>query len=278
MKLYFVEKFSEGDSDLQLEAMREFFTFTELKDADAIYCASIVQMHKALAAQAESQLPLVVYCWDYYKWAHEGKHKGGGDWPAYAAFLKKADLIIVPSEGQQLRLKELLKLDSVVVHSGIRQWDMPVSDGGFILDPLRYYHHDENFMWAEQAAAQLGIPIIHSEHGYNDEEFKKLLASCTFMTSCVREASTGGLSLMEGMWMGKMSLLSDSPYMGGFDYCGPFALYFKHDSFEDLVVQMKWMWENRPKVNLKEAREYMEENFSYRAMAKGLYENIHRII
>lgn len=273
MNIYFVEKFSEGDTDRQIEGMKKYFTFTNLKGADVIYCASISVMKEATAAKVESGKPLVVYCWDYYKWAHEGKHESH-NWGKYRDFLRQANLVIVPSKAQQLRLKELLNLDSVVVKSGIPVYEHEVTDGNFILDPLRYYP-DENAKWAEKAAEILGIPIIHSEHGYSEVEFRKLVASCTFMTSCVREASTGGLTLMEGLWLGKLSLVSDSPYMGAKDYLGAYGTYFKHEDFNDLVRNMKEMWEYRVSYKkTRHIRKYMRDEFSYESMAHNLHESI----
>lgn len=270
--MHFVEKFTEGDKDLQLEAMRKYFDFVPLGEAEVIFCGSISMMSQAQTAKSNSSKPLVNYCWDYYKWAHEGK-AFQGNWMAYAGFLKHSDLVFVPSASQKLRLKELLSVDSVVVKSGAPTFEHEVTDGNFILDPVRYYP-EENRTWAEDAARLLGIPIIHSEHQYSLEQFRKLVASCTFMTSCFREASTGGLSLIEGLWLGKQSLVSDSPYMGAVDYVGEYGVYFKHDDFNDLVAKMKMMWENRVRIDVTQAREYIMESCSYESMARNIFKHI----
>lgn len=276
MRTHFVEKFTEGDKDAQLEAMRAAgFEFVPLEDAELLYCASIAKMDEAIRAKRNRNLPLAVYCWDYYLWAH-GQVNMSGDWNRYADFLRMADLIFVPSEGQKRRLKELLDLDSVVVHTGIPVYEMETSDGGYILDPVRYYP-EENRTWAEDAAKELGIPIIHSEHGYSQEEFRKLVANCTFLTCAYREASTGGLSLMEGLYLGKPSLVSDSPYMGASDYLGPLGNYFRFDDFENLKLRMKWMWDNRPFIPLDLARSRVAM-FSYEAMATNLYEQCQSLL
>lgn len=262
IKLHFIEKFSEGDTDRQLLAMKEVFDFVPPEEADVFYLASIFKLQEAMVLQANYKKPLVVYCWDYYLWNH-----GKGIWDKYAAFLKRANLILVPSAAQQLRLKELLGLDSVVVKTGIPIYEEEVTDGNFILDPVRYYP-EENEKWAEKAAEELGIPLIHSEHQYSASEFQKLVASCTFLTCAYREASTGGLSLMEGLNLGKPSLVSNSPYMGAVDYLGDKGYYFQYNDFEDLKKQMKMLWETRPKVD---GKKHMEE-FSYQNMAKNLCE------
>lgn len=269
-KLHFVENFSEGDTDQQLEAMKKVFQLVDAFEADVLLCASIFKLQEAMMLKAMHQKPVVVYCWDYYKWAHEGMEPL---WQRYAAFMRHADLILVPSSTQQLRLKELLGLDSVVVKTGILTYDHDVTDGNFILDPLRYYPEEQS-KWAEKAALELGIPIIHSEHRYNQEEFRKLVASCTFMTTCVSEASTGALTLMEGLWLGKTSLFSDSPYQGANDYVGEFGHTFKDGDYEDLKKQMLKLWTKRPKVNIVKARQYMNTNFSFEKMASDMRDAI----
>lgn len=273
IKLYFVEKFTEGDKDQQLDAMRQYFTFVELDQADAIFCASVVSMEKAIMAHNETKKPLAIYCWDYYLFAHDGRHTGW-NWKRYAELMAQADIIFVPSQAQQLRLKELLGLDSVAVKTGILTYEHEITDAGFILDPLRYYP-DEQAKWPEQAAKELGIPIIHSEHQYSQEEFRKLVASCTFMTCAVPEASTGGLTLSEGLWLGKPSLISNSPFQGANDYLESWAYYFQYDDYQDFKNKMKEMWENKPKpTDINFLRESMRESFSFDKMAKELYENI----
>lgn len=280
LKLYFVEKFSEGDKDRQLEAMRQYFEFVSLDEADAIFCASVITMEKAILAHNESQKPLAIYCWDYYLFAHDGRHKGW-DWKRYAELMGQADIIFVPSRAQQLRLKELLGLESIVVKTGILTYEHEVTDAGFILDPLRYYPY-EQARWPEKAAAELGIPFIHSEHQYSKEEFRNLVASCTFMTCAVPEASTGGLTLSEGLWLGKASLISNSSYQGAKDYLKGWALTFQWDDYEDFKKQMKLLWDkkgfNSFQNSLYIRRDYMTKELSFDKMAKELYENIYSII
>lgn len=275
MNVHFVEKFSEGDRDEQLQAMRNHMTFTTPEKADIILCASIEQMNRALSIRNTTRKPLAVYCWDYYKWAHEGVRTGGNawEWSQYAQMLKEADVVMVPSSGQQLRLKELLGVDAVVVHTGIRTLQSPASDGGFILDPVRYYP-EENRTWAEDAAHELSIPIVHSEHQYSESDFKKLIASCSFMICAYREASTGGLTLMEGLSLGKVSLVSNSPYMGARDYVGDLGYYFQYDDFEDLKKQMHMLWTTRPVVGKVERDEHLAK-YTFDEMARKIKEALH---
>lgn len=277
LNLHMVDLASEGDIDLQIEAMKKYFDFTSSARADIIYCATINVFMQAERLKAYTKKILATYCWDYYLWAHKGQHHNW-NWRAYGQFLKACDIVFVPSNAQALRLKELLDIDAVVVHTGIKHWDLKTSDGGYILDPLRYYHQDPNWDWAEKAAKELNIPFNHSEHAYSEDDFKALVANCTFMTSCVREASTGALTLMEGLYLDKSSLVSDSPYMGAKDYLGGYGWYFKHDDYNDLVAKMKWLWDTRPKMVPGQGKEFIEDNFSFELMAKKLYENLHRLV
>lgn len=271
MKLHFVEQFSEGNTTKQKEALEKVFTLTNPTECDVIFCASIAKMSQAQTIHTQTNKPLVVYCWDYYIWAHEGRHHSY-NWGKYADFLREADLIFVPSTSQQLRLKELLNLNSIVIHTGITTHDTPISDERFILDPVRYYP-EENRTWAEDAAKELNIPIVHSEHQYSEADFRKLLATCSFLTCAYREASTGGLSLMEGLYLGKPSLVSNSPYMGAKDYLGKYGTYFQYDDFNDLKAKMKEMWEKPQTFSIEETREYMEQ-FSYDEMARKMKEAV----
>lgn len=225
-------------------------------------------MSSAESILATYKKPLVNYCWDFYKWAHEGKHDL--PWARYADFLRKSALVIVPSSSQKLRLKEMLGIDSVVVKTSIPVYDAETSDGGYVLDPVRYYYHDPNCYWVRDACAELGIPFVHSEHGHTIEEFQKLVANCRLLTCGYIEASTGGLSLMEGLYLGKPSLVSDSPYMGARDYLGEWGNYFRYDSYADLKEKLKSLFDKPPKVDVQLSRGYINKYFSPKAMANSM--------
>jgi len=271
MKIYFVQKQSEGDTEAQLQAMREAgFEFVDLEQAEIIYCASITAMKQTLIAKDLKDIPVVVYCWDYYAWAHE-KQNMSGDWRLYAKLLQIADLILVPSQGQKRRLKELLGLKSTVVLSGATTFEQPISDERYILNPLREYP-EENNGWVEKAAKELEIPVVTTNHGLTYDEYQYTVAKCSFIASVYREASTGGLSLIEGLWLGKPSLISNSPYQGANDYVGKYARTFQYDSFDELKVVMKKMWDKTPVVDLLKARNYINKKLTYKVMAKNIYD------
>lgn len=239
------------------------------ENTDIIFNASVSKFIEVFTKKSQApQAKIVNYCWDYYLWAHEGKH-ANYDWKGYSKMLKESDLVLVPSKGQQKRLKELLDIDSFVVHTGIDTYEHETSDQRFVLDPVRDYPPDENCYWTRQACKELNIPIIHTEHRQNLENFRKLVSTCTFMTCGYREASTGGLSLMEGLYNGKPSLVSNSPYMGASDYLAEYGTYFQYDNYEDLKTKMKEMFENPPVFDKEKVRDYMK-NYTFASMAKEI--------
>lgn len=255
--------------------MKEVFELVPASEADVLFCASVAKVNEALALKAQYDKPLVAYCWDYYKWVHDGKGGGNFQWGKYRDFLSMCDLILVPSDGQKLRLKELLGLESVVCECSINFYEHETRDDGYVLDPVRDYP-EENLGWVKEACAELDIPYIHTEHGLTQEEFREMVSNCTFMTCGYREASTGGLSLMEGLYNGKVSLVSNSPYMGAKNYIGELGYYFQYDDFEDLKDALKMLWENRPVVDLSTARKHCAR-FTHQAFASRLNDEITKL-
>lgn len=271
MKICFVENFSETDPEgFIYELIKKGHRVSKecTADTDIIFCASIVKMNSALSLKQQyPHIPLVNYCWDFYKWAYEGKHDL--PWHRYAEYLRRGT-VMVPSTAQQRRLKEMLDLDSIVVHTSIPVYEQKVTDERFVLDPVRYYQHDPNCYWVRDACAELDIPFVHSEHQFSKEEFEKLVASCTFLTCGYVEASTGGLSLMEALWLGKPSLVSNSPYMGASDYLGEFGTYFDYKDYDDLKRKLREMFDRPPEINVQLSRRYLSQHFSPLSMANTI--------
>ena len=77
---------------------------------------------------------------------------------------------------------------------------------------------------------------MNDNHHRSEEEFQKWLAEANLLLCPYYEASTGGLSLLEGFNIGKPVLVCDSPYLGAKDYFGDNAFYFKNGDYEDLKL------------------------------------------
>lgn len=278
--MWYAKYRSEGDQIAQKQSLGKFFDYNEPGYAEVFYSASCNEIFETLRKAQEdaflgSKRPLVVhYCWDFYQWAIEDVSLHYFNHSLYLALMRECDLILVPSKAQQKRLLEF-GVKSEVVRSGVTCKDWPESDKGFILDPLRFYPVPEK-EWAIQAADELGIPMVHSEHGYKEEDWWELRASCTFTTCCVPEASTGSLTLVEALWHGKPALVSASPYQGAAEYMGPYCTTFT--DYEDLKQKMKAMWEERRQIPIKEARTYIKRNLTYDIMARNISTVVRRYL
>lgn len=281
MKICFQDKSIGGikltNTDF-VDYLRQHHTVTETCDEtyDLIFNMSAFEFQRAEAvSQKYPHIPVVNYVWDYYLFAHEGKH--WYNWKPYAEFLKKSKLIIVPSSSQQLRLKELLGLDSVVVKTGHKMFEAEVSDKGYVLDHMRWYP-ETNERWIVNGCDEQKIPVMHPDHKFDRSLFEQTIANCRFLACGYQEASTGGLTILEGLWLGKPTLLSNSPYQGGRDYLGDWATYFQWDDYEDCKKKLKEMYENPPKIDIEKARKYILENFTYEIMAKNLEAQFQNIL
>ena len=260
-------------------------TTTNLDDTcDFLWNASVLRyLVSDVTANKYPNALVINYVWDFYEWAWEGKRKNEiYNWKEYGEYLKGSDEVWCPGEGTAKRLKEYLDIDAVVLHTGVSVEDRKTSDGGYVLNHLREYP-EQNFGWAEKACKELGIEYHWPNHGLELEDWKDEIANCRFMICEYMEASTGGLTLLEGLWNGKPSLISDSPYQGGNEYLGPYANTFKWNSYKDCKEQIKKMWDNPPKIDIPEARKFIDTNFSQKTFAlkiadrlKYLYENRRR--
>ena len=273
MKIAWIDKFSEADATEVIKEL-EILGVEVVDNPDSstrfVICGSIMKQDRA--AELIREYDIIAYCWDFYKWAKEGKH-AYLNWGKYEALLRKCTDVWVPSSSQQLRLSEW-DIPSHIIHTAIKVYDHEVNDKGVIIDPVRWYEHDPNCYWVKDACEELGLPFFHTEHQLSYEDFKVAVHNSRFMTCGYIEASTGGLTLIEGLWNGKPSLVSDSPYMGAKDYLGKFGTYFKHSDFNDLKEKLSMMYHDPPQINVEEAREYIRENFSAKTMARKIKERL----
>lgn len=159
-----------------------------------------------------------------------------------------------------------------VIKTYIPYYDMPTSDGGYILNPLRRLP-DRNLDVFERACDELGLPYHSTDHQLNQDDFKKEVANCRFICIPFHENSTGGLSLIEGYYLGKPALVSNSPWQSGVEYIGDRATYFQWDDFEDLKNKLKDMYENTPKV-APDHKEWVKENYSREVMGRKIHERL----
>lgn len=259
-----------------LEKLGHTVVFNKLDPSFDILFGSSISAQRLIAKLHNSfpDVPMYNYNWDVYEWAYKSWPSGifPYDLNQYADLMRESKAVICPSESVVLRNKEFFGIPehkSPIVRSFFRQLEIDesaVSDEGFVYMPLRQIP-DINLNWFESAVKELGIPSKVSDKSLSEEDYKKVLATCTFLVCPWFEASTGGLSLLEGRRLGKGVLFSDSPYMGANDYFGEEATRFKYDDYEDFKRQLEFMWENR---NYGKPSEEFFNQFSPETMAEKL--------
>jgi hypothetical protein len=115
------------------------------------------------------------------------------------------------------------------------------------------------------------------EHNLPYEEYQDLVASCSFLVNHYQEASTGGLALLEGYYLGKPCLITDSEWNGARDYFGNRATYFRHGSMPNFKHWLRRMWECKPVVQ-PDHRQWIVQNYSSQRMIRNMLERINAYI
>jgi len=201
-------------------------------------------------------IPIISLTLDFYKTVWTAPNPHGYNWKLYKHYLNKSKELWCISNEVILRMKEegidANKCKLMKLWARFFDYKEKVADKGYILSPLRPYKWDKNYGWLEKACQELNIPLFLSNHKLSEEEFRKTIADCSFMCCDMHEASTGGLTLLEGLNLGKVSVVSDSPYMGASDYLGNLAIYFNDNSYENFKETIKTTWENRPVLDPNE--------------------------
>lgn len=241
---------------------------------DFILCSSHSQTDKMVAAhKAYPDIPIINYHWDIYEW-HKKQHY---DWDLYGKYLAKSIDIWCPSEEVILRTEEYFGLGSLchIIKTFARFFEYDdVQDKRYVFQPMRAYHHDRNYGWTQKACKELGIPLVESMHKLSQEDFEKTIAHCSFLLCEYYEASTGGLTLLEGHRLGKEVLVCDSDYMGARDYFGDRAHYFKHDDYEDFKKQILHLWDSKSSLDRQDCEKFTDQ-YSLDLMVDKMTQRLH---
>jgi len=205
-------------------------------------------------------IPMVNLTLDLYKTVWTAPNPHNYDWQKYKDFLNKSVELWCLSDEVVLRMEEegIDPKTCKVMKIWARFFDYggEIVDNRYILKTIRPYKYDKNYGWLERACSELDIPLKQPNHQASEEEYQKLLAECSFMCCDYHETSTGGLGLMEGYNLGKLSVISDSPYQGAKDYLGDNAIYFDDNNYEDFKRVIKETWENTPTTDLKKCQAF----------------------
>ena len=223
-------------------------------------------------------IPIVNLTLDFYKTVWHAPNPHGYDWAKYRSYLHKCVELWCISNEVITRMKEegvepdrcrLMK-----IWARLFDYEGEVVDKRYVLNAMRPYVADKNYGWLKRACSELQIPVVEPNHGLSEEEFQKLIAECSFMCTEYHEMSTGGLTLLEGYKLGKVSVVSDSPYEGARDYLGDRAIYFDDNSYEDFKRVIKETWDNTPTLNRKECEEFCDAHPTKEDMVDQMIERL----
>ena len=249
------------------------------KNCDFIICASHSQINVLeYYHRMYPSIPIINYNWDLYEWIWANPR--GYDWQKYGHFLKKSREIWVPSEEVSMRSQEYFgvghKCKTIQTFARFFEADeKDIFDKRYIYNPLRSIP-DRNYGWLKKVCETNDIPLFSSNHRLSEEEFKKSILECSFMVCEYYEASTGGLTLLEGYYHGKPCIISDSPYMGAKEYLGDNAIYFKHDSYENFEKVILNTWNNTPLLDTAETKQIFN-HLTVEAMVEKMIERMEAI-
>jgi hypothetical protein len=203
-------------------------------------------------------VPMINYNWDLYGWV-DIDSTAGYNWKGYGELLKKSLEIWTPSQEVNLRTEEFFGLGAkckiIKTYARFFDYQAEVKDKRYVYQPVRHYTADKNFGLLKKACLELNIPLYESLHSLPESDFQKVIAECSFLVCEYHEASTGGLTLLEGHRLGKPVIVSNSKYMGARDYFGERAIYFD-DDYESLKNTLQKTWNDTPKLDVEECRKF----------------------
>lgn len=203
---------------------------------DLAFCGSIFRADAVRESWPKSK-PVVHYNWDLYP--HVVETRTEYDWKTYLLDLRAATAVLVPNRGTAYRTEQMTgRKDSRVVLAPVKLWKpyrlMGVRGRNrlpppreYALDVMREYPWDKGSTYPHKACQDIGMKLVRTQTRTEWEEFKWLVANAAVLVSTCDEASTGGLTLLEGYAHGVPVVASDSELNGASEYFGDRATYFR---------------------------------------------------
>jgi glycosyltransferase involved in cell wall biosynthesis len=198
-------------------------------------------------------------------------------------FLPICEEVWVPSKCTATRIHEhtIVKGEVRVIKPPITLWEPPEPcyPGNRVVDVMRHYATpDSNQGKVAAACKELEIPYIESRCTLTWDEYRRTIASARLLVSSYYEASTGGLTLLEGYWHGVPCLLSDSTYHGAKDYFNDRAAYFQWDNWDDLKQKLRALYDNPPKIDISAVRKWISKEHTDSVFALQIADRIKELV
>lgn len=225
-------------------------------------------------------IPLLTFCWDVYEWVWKNPRKGEYDYRLYGGLLARSNEIWVPSACTGLRINEWWGLPPEKIHvikSSVPYFEHPVTKGNYVYCALREIP-DRCWDWFERACKELSIPYKMTRHDVSRKEYEETLANCRLLVSHCYELSTGGLSLLEGYYLGKHCLINNSKYNGAKEYFGIRASYFgdredKSNNYDYFKLALESNYHS-PRQVAKDRKQWVIDNYSEEVMLNNIIKRI----
>lgn len=257
---------------------------------DIIFCGSLFKAGHVRRV-APKGVPVIHYNWDLYPWVVKNRKEMG--WDEYIEDLKACAAVLVPGLGTDLRTMQMTGRKGKVVYPPVKLWDVPTKQdvignlryfrdplpkpGKYVLDVMRNYPWDKGFTYPDEACKKLGVTLIRTATEAPWNKFRWLVANAMCLVSAVDEASTGGLTLLEGYAHGVPVVVSDSSFNEAGRYFGDRAFFFdKTEGWEGLAQTLSdSMPCPKPQPSeVAERRAWVESKFSDTLFAERIKEEV----
>jgi hypothetical protein len=249
-------------------------------NCQACVCGSIWLSESAAASALAAGVPLIHYCWDLYPWQLEGKSECCWQphlWAPYIKQLRACLDVWAPSRSAAARVAEFTTRPAHVILAAVHPWEAMRRDDGYVVDVMRPY--PDRFRGAVARECRLlGIPCVETQASLPWPEYQKTIACARLLVSAYDEASTGGLSLLEGYALGVPVLANASERLGARDYFGSRADYFSPDGPRDLRRQIGRLVKYPREVDPAGARAWVEGLYSDAALARRIAKRLREVL
>lgn len=212
------------------------------------------------------------YCWDVYPFQVYGHpdRTVRAWWAEYLSMLRSCAAVLVPSNAARQRVYEFCGVSARIVKCSAVPWHGRLTEPKHVLNVMRVYE-DHNARALEHVCAKLGLPLVQPQCRLLRADFERAVLGARVLVSPYYEASTGGLTLLEGYWHGIPCLAAQSPRNGVVDYMGSRASYFVWDEWTGLEERLLAVW-NRGRVVAPDHKEWVDREYSDAAFAQRVAE------